>query len=192
NISQIADLESKIRSTFENSQHILTRKIRGEPGPPKEICCGKVKFNQDILKWEMENCEEPPDSPDRTPSITCIYECAGKSQDLLDENGYMKVEELAEFSTFTVTGDEKLEQHVRKCSKKIIPGLNESVRKMKEDMDMDCNIAFETFMELLFSYVMISCPREIRSESPVCIKYRQELKEYVLSEAEKIKRGEYD
>ncbi|PSN53797.1 hypothetical protein C0J52_04650 [Blattella germanica] len=77
------------------------------------VCCGSVPFKIDIITELFGECKEELDDLEMQDEALCVYECAGKKLEVVDNKGKIKVYAYIELCQRMAEGDKTLEEYVR-------------------------------------------------------------------------------
>nr|AMA98165.1 chemosensory protein [Blattella germanica] len=159
--------------TDANLEKTLSRVRRGlETSQP---CCGETFFKSESFLEEMNECQKLKfQGTDEKNIYACLYECAGKKLDLVDEKGFVKQEEFAEFCPEFVEGDKSLQPLVEKIAREnLVTGVNNLSKSMRRQYK--CNPAMIFAINNLYFMLQLTCPDEFKNNTDECNNHRAEI-----------------
>ncbi|PSN53792.1 hypothetical protein C0J52_04652 [Blattella germanica] len=125
----------------------------------------------------FQECKEEIGDVGKQNEGPCLFECAGKKLEVLDEDGKMKAEEYVELCQKMAEGDEQLEEHI----KEVCTTQAEKTKDFPENIQdkykckLDMLIAFQgTHIEIL-----LNCPAELKNNDAECEKMRESMKKQI-------------
>ncbi|XP_053676494.1 uncharacterized protein LOC128726693 [Anopheles nili] len=106
--------------------------------------------------------------------VICTFECTGRKNNMIDENGAIYEEKLLDFTKliFTPTDPQQqfLEEHMKICVKEAKERLALSPPEPGQ-----CNPTASHFGYCMWRQLTVYCPMEKRVESPRCDRIREKL-----------------
>ncbi|XP_021916061.1 uncharacterized protein LOC110828061 [Zootermopsis nevadensis] len=155
----------------------FTRSAEGNKNSPRIVqCCQYPHVSPtDEEKQMMQSCRQQTISGDTSAEskgpqaqirLACISECLGQKKDLVDANGYVKLNEF-KAAYLDRLNDPALKDVIEKCADECVPAANAKAKELgpAQAGGKTCNGAFGAAVMCMRFKAEMNCPENLQVKS---------------------------